>query len=511
MQATDNKNHTLLAYLMDANNKNLVTVLMSLLTRQQLFTTLRAMVTDQFDLEYVQQALEILKGENTSLSQLFYQLLRESGEKYHVKVLQLIVNNGFVMDCNDSRTQEIIELLLPMSTHRRSASAIHKVEFLLRNDVNPFSHFMEPIVFERLISAGMNDPEYNELIECLNPPFELITHNMLILTAKYTNPSALRVLLKNGADAGVRDGTGNTLLHIISHIVSEIIPTDSIKLYVDILIANRVNFRCKNISGDTPLHTAAACNNAEFINIVAKDIDLNCGNEIGDSPLLHAIRQPTYCGEVIESLINHGANKNANNNDGMSALHVAVQSHHDDFDLHVPHYIKHFDPNQLTQTTRDTPLMVACSVNNYRAVSFLLNIDDVDLYQQNYVGSCALHKAVFSNSLQALDVILKIKPFVNCTNDNLETPLHLAAGLGYHECCRKLLSGKANVNACNTHGDTPLLIAAYYGHEQVVRVLLESASINVNIVNMRGITALHRCRINGFQSMERLLIEKGAV
>jgi len=76
-------------------------------------------------------------------------------------------------------------------------------------------------------------------------------------------------------------------------------------------------------------------------------------------------------------------------------------------------------------------------------------------------------------------LLLANKAEVNATNSHGQTPLHLAAILGYKDLANLLLANKADINANGYHGRTPLLCAAIGGHKDVVELLWSTSPMSI--------------------------------
>src|SRR6185503_6719890 len=94
-------------------------------------------------------------------------------------------------------------------------------------------------------------------------------------------------------------------------------------------------------------------------------------------------------------------------------------------------------------------------------------------------------------------------------------PLHRAAMAGDVAAIKRLIARKADVNGrvksnefySSEWGNTPLMLAVRDGRDEAVAALLE-AGADVNAVNDRGVSVLHRAIARA--KMAELLIGKGA-
>jgi ankyrin repeat protein/serine/threonine protein kinase len=92
------------------------------------------------------------------------------------------------------------------------------------------------------------------------------------------------------------------------------------------------------------------------------------------------------------------------------------------------------------------------------------------------------------------------------------TPLSWAAENGHEPVIRLLLeSGKVDVNIKNHNSQTPLSSAAENGHGTVVRLLLESGKVDVNIEDNDSRTPLWWAAKNGHEIVVKLLLESSKV
>ena len=87
--------------------------------------------------------------------------------------------------------------------------------------------------------------------------------------------------------------------------------------------------------------------------------------------------------------------------------------------------------------------------------------------------------------------------------------LHFASTRGHQEVAQLLLAKGADVNAKDEDGYTALINASAYGHKEVVQLLLAKKA-DVNSKANNGTTALSIASRNGYNEIKELLIRAGA-
>lgn len=73
-----------------------------------------------------------------------------------------------------------------------------------------------------------------------------------------------------------------------------------------------------------------------------------------------------------------------------------------------------------------------------------------------------------------------------------------------------LETGRVNSDSKDSHGKTPLLAAAQHGHEAVVKLLLDTGRVDVNL-KCAYETPLFRAAYYGHEAVVKLLLETGYV
>ncbi|KAG8143516.1 hypothetical protein E2320_000733 [Naja naja] len=126
----------------------------------------------------------------------------------------------------------------------------------------------------------------------------------LHLAVIIAQPSLVKLLLSHGASPMVLDRHGQSALHLACE-------HSSLRCLQELLKGNLVtlDLEARNFEGFTPLHLAVAS--------LSRDMDMKSGR----SPLLHAVENNNL--DMVELLLQHGANVNAQSYGGNTALHTA--------------------------------------------------------------------------------------------------------------------------------------------------------------------------------------------
>ena len=143
----------------------------------------------------------------------------------------------------------------------------------------------------------------------------------------------------------------------------------------------------------------------------------------------------------VKSLLERGADVNAAQGDGMTALHWAA--------------------------LRNRPDLVEILADAHARIEVTTRIG----------GFTPLHVASREGSAAAIKALLGAGADPNATNDTGVTPLHLAAMAGTPEAISALLAKGARVDDREpTFGQTPLMLAAAEGRTQAVKILIEKGA-----------------------------------
>lgn len=229
-------------------------------------------------------------------------------------------------------------------------------------------------------------------------------------------------------------------------------------------------------------------------------------NALGVTPLHCAVHQGND--EMVEFLLECGANGNATTADGQTALHIASQRGHrrcmkllfaQHVDLHIVDYEGAPSLHAAVGTATDestVPLLVKHKVN--------LN------FQNPQTGNTALHLAVECRRPRIILFLLERGAAIDIANDQGLTPLQLAANMDNCEAISLLLQHCAQIEARSLAGPTALQYAAWKGHWIAFDLLLIGGA-DINVWNKQGETLLHeQARHSLNTSIVTKLLDQGA-
>lgn len=217
----------------------------------------------------------------------------------------------------------------------------------------------------------------------------------------------------------------------------------------------------------------------------------------------------------IGTLLKQGANVNAAQADGMTALHWTVYS--DDLQL-TTLLIKAGANAKAANRYGVTPLSLACTNGNTDIVKLLLKAG-ADANTTRPGGETALMIAARTGKPGPVTALLARGADVNAKDRKGQTALMWAAAEGHADVVSMLLAAKADFRTPLPSGFTPLLFAAREGRHDVVRILLKAGADVSQAIQAKkpgargpapGTSALHLAVENGHFELAIALVQAGA-
>lgn len=211
--------------------------------------------------------------------------------------------------------------------------------------------------------------------------------------------------------------------------------------------------------------------------------------------------------DLLESLLEIGAELNFYDPNGMSAIHLSAFSGC----LASLNLLVAKGMNVNYQPKCYTPLHCAAFGNSADAAKYLINngaLITIDTNKPNCEESL-LHCAVRANALECLQLFIAEGADVNSLKPNGTNAIHLAADLGNVQCLEALLQAPEadpNVRICIREKEsTALHLAADEGNVECVNLLLAKGA-DAKLKNHRSFTALHlAARTSSLECVESLL------
>jgi ankyrin repeat protein len=276
----------------------------------------------------------------------------------------------------------------------------------------------------------------------------------------------IRLLIDNGAKVDVQDGRGNSPMHVT-------VPEAEA---LTVLLAARANPNLRDENGNTPLQVFVSLNRA---------------------PL------------VIETLLKGGANVASQNNEGKTALYLAVEEKR----LTLIPLLLRYDADIFSVTSTGMTPFGKALADNSQALTEL--ITEKTVRSVDVEGNTPLLAAMKSNaSIEVIRVILDNKAAVNAQNKDGETALHLAVRNNQADIGTLLLDNGADIFLANARSETPLFLSFYVraGSLRTAREI-RMFMLNPAVMTSRdslGNTVLHHAALWKIDSMIPAIVERGA-
>lgn len=163
-----------------------------------------------------------------------------------------------------------------------------------------------------------------------------------------------------------------------------------------------------------------------------------------------------------------------------------------------------------------TLLYYATELGNLQIVRFLIeehhasmtavSLPDTDQTMPIYIAASEGHIHI----LQYFATLSNWHEFVDSTNVNNASPLFIAAQAGHFECVQFLVENGANAKMLTTQRSNALMVAAGSGRTNIVEYLLHNVKIDINVQDLKKMTALHNAVIGNHIDIMRCLVKYGA-
>jgi len=249
----------------------------------------------------------------------------------------------------------------------------------------------------------------------------------------WCSSAIVKILLEQGADPDIHDDQGNTPLIWATQ-------RNNTKL-LKILLENGANINIKNHDGmtalDLALYGTQSCNNQAIVDLLKKATEKvnSYISTNGCTSLISAAKNNNL--EMVQMLLNAGADKDIQDKDGWTALHWAAK-------------------------------------NNSTYIIQRLLKKNANLDIQDNLGCTALIQAVRFNRSEIAQMLLDKGANPNIKTRNGWTVLHWAASSGNLKIVHMLLNKGADLNIQDNKGHTAFNWAVKNKNQEIINLLIKA-------------------------------------
>lgn len=208
--------------------------------------------------------------------------------------------------------------------------------------------------------------------------------------------------------------------------------------------------------------------------------------------------------EIVQTLLEVGADSNSKSSNGSTALHVAA-THGDDKIMLI--LVNSGASVDIRDSADQTALHCACESGSIGAAQILIDAK-VPVHAKDEYGRTALHCAAQAGDSLMVELLLKSGAKVDGFDNKGRSALHEASERGHDRIVLELLNHGADIETTDTTGWTALARALWKSHEAVIRLLLSyGAKMPMKVGNWMP---LHWIAERGNESIAEILLLNGA-
>ncbi|KAK6703586.1 hypothetical protein SNK04_013514 [Fusarium graminearum] len=292
------------------------------------------------------------------------------------------------------------------------------------------------------------------------------------------------------------------------------------------LLKSGVSAKVAEPDGTSILYLAACCNSSQVVQIlIDRGADVAATDRKGLTPL-HVARNA----DIARILIQSGAIVDARTIDGWTPLHAAANSG----PTEVVDILLDMGATVNARTHWDyTPLQFACSNGRLEAARSLIGngaslvgaihmacqtghnkvvqmlVHEGVCVEEIWKGSSAIQSAACMGKLETFKLLLDLGANIHTKDEYGDRTLHLVCRRGHTQIIKALIDAGADIEEPNAPGFTPLIISCYNGHLDAANALIAAGSQLSSIIKSHGGMLLGNAVEKDYKKIVNLLIDNG--
>jgi ankyrin repeat protein len=383
--------------------------------------------------------------------------LHESARIGDIEIMRALIDHGANVNIQDGQGNTAMHIAIPVDVHKAA------LELLFSYRANP----------------NLRDERGD------SPAHVVIGLN--------GTPDILETLLKNGADLTIHNSDGKTPLFLaVEQNRTALLP---------LLVRYNSDIFAVTNDGKTPFGLALTGSKETLNSLITNETVLQSDNN-GNTPLIVAVQSAVEA-EIVQRILDRNALVNARNQEGDTALHIAVRQDLAAIgDLLIARGADVFAQNAKGESPIYLTFYSPGNVREWMLMPIVLSARDG-------LGNTLLHYVTQWKLDSAIPMIASRGASLEAANVTGETPLFIAVKIDSSSTVQALLSAGASISGRDTLGNTALHTAVRWNALSAANTLI-SSKIDVNAYNLYGKTPLHDAVRLGVFGMETLLVERDA-